>query len=86
MKLFADTLNPASSTNEILQLLCDVTEYDEMPVRFVGPQGRRGVNDYNWAGGGAGEAPSRARTYGGWCDLCGAPVYTYNWQGWGCNY
>jgi activating signal cointegrator complex subunit 3 len=33
VKLFADTLNPASSLNQILQLLCDVTEYDEMPVR-----------------------------------------------------
>ena len=33
VKMFADTLNPASGLNEILQLLCDVTEYDEMPVR-----------------------------------------------------
>ncbi|XP_063676843.1 activating signal cointegrator 1 complex subunit 3-like isoform X2 [Bolinopsis microptera] len=33
VKMFADTLNPATSVNETLQLLCDVTEYDEMPVR-----------------------------------------------------
>jgi len=33
VKMFADTLNPATSFNDILQLLCDVTEYDEMPVR-----------------------------------------------------
>ena len=33
VKLFADTLTPSSSSNEVLQLLCDVPEYDEMPVR-----------------------------------------------------